>query len=672
MWHTIATMRAPWESDDDTSEPNVEPRDEAPARTVVSPPPVSEPDVYVTPIPPAESEPLIEPTAPLDESPLAGDSFERHPIPIDARRAPPMEEVAGSAPKQKKQKKQKSARGRSQRSAVIDPFTSDDDETKPRSTAPPEYEVAPAPELKRSKFKRLKGSRSEAALSSENIETETANSPDDSELFARLEDRRHSSQRDKTKRWWQRRKSQLPAGAHGSAIAPHLRHSPIRKAKITVLDGIWAYVVHIKQNTVVNVEKTRYDSLKDSVAAAVKRRGDVVWACPGARSIKTELRIGSQRVVQFQDAAFAETSYKTNVMVARNGHLLFVVTDPLINRLRKKCTVYLSAGAVLPYEDGYWLRVGISTSEMTLVVKGAVTEWAEWPGLGTATARERMNEGGDPPTVLREQVRQLSQNVTQVFNEWMGRGDSAETIRLHGPGRSWTGVERALRDATGCLILEPQIIDIIADERFDDTQTATAVLAQRSNPMFYTSQVLRRERVRSLARAFLPYALILTGLVAVMGWSWKQGEDVTTRIQLAEERSAQAWTLTDTAGKALSEEAQGAEELLTALQAHDPYAWENVVAHKHAEAVGVVDPTQTIGVQVFRCEHVDVVAMVSDRYAGIEQAEIDMQAWAVDLFGEGATATDQADGSSFSFDTEGRSQVAYQLSPASEMCGVSE
>ena len=630
----------------------------------VSPHPHPEPEVQGASIPPGDPAPPTEPANPFDDSPfgdpaMGGSSFVMHPD--DAVDAPPTINVAP--------KKKRSGRRRSKRNSD-EPLVADDDYgAQPPSATSFEDASDPPPAAKP---KRLNGNFLNRSRSKAHTETETDDSASDSELFSKLEDRRHVSQSDKTKRWWQRRKSQLPASAHDAPIAPHLRHNPIRKAKLTVLDGIWAYVIHIKQNTVVNVEKVRYDSLEDSVAAAIKRRGDVVWACPGARAIKTELRIGSQRVVQFQDATLAETSYKSDVMVTRNGHLLLVVVDPLINRLRKRCKVYLSAGAVLPYEDGYWLRVGISTSEMTLVVKGAVTEWAEWPGLGTAAARQKMSEGGDPPTVLRDQVRQLSQNVAQVFNEWMGRGDSAETIRLHGPGRSWTGVERALRDATGCLILEPQIIDIIEDERFDDTQTATAVLAQRSRPMFHSSQVLRREKLRSLARTLVPYAMLLTGLIMVMGWSWRQGGDVAERIQFAEARTAQAWTLTDTAGKALAEEALRAEGLLIDLRIPDPYAWENVVAHKHAEAVKVVGPTQTIGVQVFRCEHLDVIAMVTDRYAGIEQAKIDMQAWAISLFGEGATAVDQSDGSSFSFDTEGGSQVAYQLFPATEMCGVTE
>ena len=455
------------------------------------------------------------------------------------------------------------------------------------------------------------------------------------------------------------------------AAPPPDMYAFTKKERLWVIDGLLTFEIQIQNNTVVSVEKTRYATKEEAVASIPKRRSKVIWATAGVRESKTEPITVTNRASHLHDAQTAETVFGDSVVAVRNGHMLFGITDPLAKQLAERHTLYLSAGACMPHREGYWLRVGDDMAEMALIKNGMMVEWGAWRGMGTRTARTRIeDEHEDPRIVLSEQVAQLSQSVTQLRSEWSMRDLSGGNIYLHGPGAGWTGVERSLRDHTSCRVIEPFVIDV-NEGIVDTSQVTTAVLALKTDPMYVTSRVIKQEKRRSRNKKLFPYSVVSLLAVAIMGWSWQEGNRTDKRLAEANSRVSNAWYLEDLEGKELSDKGVLAQNLLDDLETPDTYAWENLIEYKYRRNAENSTGDGPVGVEVYRCEDLDVGDSVVETYTGIEGAEASMQALAEDIFGPGATIENLSDLSSFKFDLDGSSEVSYTLYPGGD-CLVGE
>ena len=440
------------------------------------------------------------------------------------------------------------------------------------------------------------------------------------------------------------------------------RLRPIKKARITVIDGVWTCVVSIRNNIVVNLEKTLHDSEDEAVSAAARRGGTVVWSSVEAHSIRAAAP-KSAKATRLEDAGRAQTECGDDAFAVRDGEILFALPmSEKLKALTKKCSVHLSATARLPdRHEGYWLRIGDSHVEMGLVQDWQLIEWGILPNLGTGKARELIEANQPAPVVLSEQTRSLAAQFSSLRNQWMMRQASGETVYLHGPGAKWTAVDAAIRNVSSCLVVTPTVLEVAPDTTGDPSQIATAVLASQAPPIFATKNVLRKEKRKLLLEQWGLFVMAGILSVAIVIWSWTQGNAVRQRIEDATVRTTDAWLLEDTEGKQMATEALAFQTTLEIIKATDDFQWGNVLQHKRetllAEGLGAV----VIITEVVRCETLEVYEDVAN-LAAADAVEERMRQKAHDIYGEGSEAARITNPNAISF-SEGMASIAYTLMP---------
>ena len=399
----------------------------------------------------------------------------------------------------------------------------------------------------------------------------------------------------------------------------------IRKASVTVVDGPLVTYVTIRRGVVTSVVRDDvYDDIESAAAAAARRGGVVVWACSDVKSVPRAAPEGNARSRRLEDASNAEAAFGPDVQAARYGRLLLGAGGPGIAAVAKRCSLRFAAGAV-ERSDGHWVRVGVSGVDVTMVKDGEVYEWAHMSGIGTGAVRAALDEGGDKVAVRAAHVERLAVAVSGQRREWMRSGSTEALMYLHGPGAGWAGVDTVLLEVSACRVLSPRVIEAAEDvPRSDLGQAAVAALGYLAPEVFSTRRVLRGELRKVTIKKWVPSVVACIVAALMFAWSWQQGQSVADRVAAAETRTENAWTLEDLDGKALAQRAVGVSGLVATLKTVDGYAWGNVIAFRLAQAAER-GAGQHLGVDVARCETVEMSETVEGGFSGVDAALPRMQ-----------------------------------------------
>ena len=472
----------------------------------------------------------------------------------------------------------------------------------------------------------------------------------------------------------------------------------IRKADVTVLDGRLLVRVSVRRGVVTAVEHTDFGSHQEAVAAAGRRGGDVVWASPGVRGFDLQVHEGSPRARRFLDASAAAKTFAVPARVVRQGKMMFGMSDEALAPLLRKCRLRFSACAVHD-RSGYWLRVGQSMTEMSMVQNGEIAQWAMRADHSVSQVAEMISLGRPAVEALNEQTIELAKWVAQQRNQWLLRDSSSGTLLLHGPGEGWAGVDTVLREISSCRVVPARIVDVAPTAAGPQVGHITAAVLGYLSPKAYsTRRALQAEVLRARLKQLLPVIATSVAVLVIALISWQQGQGIQNRTAAAGQRQTQAASI-DTplklqlqedrllaeealAVRSLGEEltspemfaeltevARDAPENISEVTVPDLFAWRSVVTHKINSQIKEEPDRDTYSAEVARCEELDVEEISPQPgFAGIEQAQETMTSKAVEIFGEGAVATEISSSEAYSFDEEGRSSVRYTLRPPPEVC----
>lgn len=413
-----------------------------------------------------------------------------------------------------------------------------------------------------------------------------------------------------------------------------------RKGRVAVVDGTNVTIVTFRQGDVRSVESRAYDTPEEAFDDAAKTTrkktgGIIVWAGEYEQQI-----IKSEPY----DPKIAELALGEELLMVFGGEDMLCASVPGI-ALRadlpgKAKTPVVPAAFCVGGQDGAWVRVGHTQSDVTLVVDGAVRSVQKFAhGIDDYAT----GGGRDPTETLEEEARKISSRLQTQLAEWLAHYASVPYIWLHGPGDDPRGVLAAvMRDETGRRVRTPcNGFGVAAGAVMDRADIPAAVHAAGAprlrNPRRLITAAKRRT-ARARAGAASAAAAVLIGMAWLSHSRDQSAKNEQARLRALKETHEAA---IDHEAAELSDRAESARQALEAIAATetDDPNWPLLVLLAGDEQMSAGRNAITL------------TLAGSDLIAGYAQDLVSMDELAVAVFGVGAYATS---GDSVSVDEEGK------------------